>query len=270
MSKKAFMVTVIISVLLTSLTAITVANAQSIPKPSIPEFTLRLVDNSYYLSPTPAYPSGEVQNIKIEIIIRNQQFTPFYSTETRNQMINLYYYISYKEHYEATWTYYPSDIFSRNSHEATNVQQSNSDYTVVSFKAPTEGGQMDFRVQAQAGYYDEKVEFIAVPGAPFSVYSFVGEVSGWTATQTISITPDTTSATPTLLPTATTTLTPVPTEFPTPTSSPIITPSPPQPISQGGVPVWLYAVTAAMALATGVLVGVVAMMRRRSKEAEPN
>jgi len=46
---------------------------------------------------------------------------------------------------------------------------------------------MDFRVQAQIGYYTSIQEYIGVPGAPFTTYTFNGEVSGWSTTRTITM-----------------------------------------------------------------------------------
>ncbi len=91
-----------------------------------------------------------------------------------------------KDIYAGDWTYHPSGSYARDSNTATRIPQSSSDYTVESFSAPTEG-EMDFRVQAQIGYYNEYKEYVMVPGAPFSVYTFFGEVSGWSNIQTITI-----------------------------------------------------------------------------------
>jgi hypothetical protein len=182
-------------------------------KPSIPEFALKFVDNSYYVYPTPiveidpytgkqtvtTYPSYQIQNRTIEVTIRNQQFTP-YSDENQH-MINLFYYFSFKGHFEDTWSYYPRNFFSKDSDEIPTIPQSTSDYTVVlfndytfPFKTPAEG-QMDFRVQAQIGYYNVSMSIIPEPGAPFTVYNFVGQVSGWSNTQGITIPASTSSPT---------------------------------------------------------------------------
>ena len=123
-------------------------------------------------------------NETIEVTIKNQEFTP-YSIDNQHT-IYLFYNVSYKGHYGGEWTYYPSGSYGRHSTAATRIYQSNSDYTVVSFSAPSEG-EMDFRVQAQIGYYTESKLYIIVPGAPFSEYTFHGEVSGWSNTQTITI-----------------------------------------------------------------------------------
>jgi hypothetical protein len=169
----------------------------SIPKPSVPEFTLRFVDNSYYVpssttTTTDPYtgeqtvttePGYHVYNGTIEVTIKNQEFTP-YSIDSQTT-ISLFYYVSYKGHYTEDWDYYPPSTYGR-EYSAIFIRPSTSDYTVVQIRAPSEG-EMDFRVQAQIGYYTSTTEFIAVPGAPFTTYTFNGEVSGWSTTQTITI-----------------------------------------------------------------------------------
>jgi hypothetical protein len=176
------------------------AIAQSIPKPSVPEFTVRLIDHPYNVPSSTTtstdpytgkqtittYPGYHVQNSSIEVSIKNQQFTP-YSINNQNTL-SLFYNVSYKGHYTGDWTYYPwNGSYSRNSYAVTRIPQSTSDYTVVPFAPPTEG-QMDFRVQAQIGYYDSyQDDSVPVPGAPFTHYIFTGEVSGWSNTQTINL-----------------------------------------------------------------------------------
>jgi hypothetical protein len=166
-------------------------------KLAVPEFTLKYVDNSYDVpssttTETNPYtgdktvttePGYHVENGTIEVIIKNQEFTP-YPIDSQHT-ISLFYYVSYKGHYAEDWDYYPPSTYGR-EYSAIFIRQSTSDYTVVQFRAPSEG-EMDFRVQAQIGYYTSTTEFIAVPGAPFTTYTFNGEVSGWSSTQTITI-----------------------------------------------------------------------------------
>jgi hypothetical protein len=170
----------------------------SVPKPSMPEFTLKYVDTSYDVPSTTTTttdpytgkqtvtttPSYHVENGTVEVTIENQEFTPYLIDNQRT--IYLFYNVSYKGHYEEEWTYYPSGSYTRDSTRAVWIRQSSSECTVVSFKAPPEG-QMDFRVQAQIGYYTESQLLVPVPGAPFSYYTFTGEVSGWSTTQTVTI-----------------------------------------------------------------------------------
>jgi hypothetical protein len=149
------------------------ASAQ-IPKPSAPEFTLKVVEHPYY-----AQTGKQVENNSIEFIIKNQPFTPFLAADSHRQ-INLYYNISYKEHYEEHWSY-SYDYFSA----------SNSNYTIITIglsTIPDRGtignisGEADFRVQALTGYYSSQ-EFLQ----DTYLYSFFGETSDWSSTQTITI-----------------------------------------------------------------------------------
>jgi hypothetical protein len=173
------------------------AKPVSTSKPSVPEFTLNYVDTSYDVPSSTTTtidpytgektvttePGYHVKEGTIEVIIKNQEFTP-YSIDER--AISLFYYVSYKGHYTENWDYYPPSSHGRHSTVVTSIPQSNSDYTVVQFDAPPEG-EMDFRVQAQVGYYTSSTLAICVPGAPFTTYTFNGEVSGWSSTQTITI-----------------------------------------------------------------------------------
>ena len=70
---------------------------------------------------------------------------------------------------------------------------------------------MDFRVQAQIGYYTSFQDYIGFPGAPFTTYTFHGEVSGWSETQTLTI--------PSALPSPTPFTSPEPESFPTITTA---------------------------------------------------
>jgi len=199
----------IVVLTVSSLILVNLARA-SITTPSVPEFTLKLADHSYDVPPSTTtttdpytgkqtvitHPGYHVQNRTIEVTIKNQQFTP-YSIDNQHT-IYLFYNVSYKGHYAGDWMYYPSGSYGRNSNAATRIPQSTSDYTVVPFSAPTEG-QMDFRVQTQIGYYTESQLYYALPGAPFSIYTFIGEVSGWSNTQTITISASSTPEIPEFL-----------------------------------------------------------------------
>ena len=168
------------------------ATAKTIPKPSIPEFTLSIVSHSYDVAPTTTIDpftgntvstqaGYHVENKSIEITIKNQPFTAF--TDKIGHYIILYYNVSYKGHYGADWNYYSYDSLTKYF-----VKQSDSDYTTIPFtQIPTEG-QMDFRLQALIGFYTET-------GHPFMdvyEYNFTGQTSDWSNTQTITI-PETSS-----------------------------------------------------------------------------
>ena len=181
-------------------------SAQSIPKPSVPEFTLKVVAHPFDVPPTyeeDPY-TGEqvlteegyhVENKSIEVTIKNQPFSSY--VDVNGNSIGLYYNITVKGHYEDAWDY----CFGNPYRGLLNA--SGSDYTIISMPIgyhvtvplggyPLEGidvgDQVDFRVQAQIGYYSKSYTgmFAPVPGGDF-YYVFAGETSGWSETQTLTI-----------------------------------------------------------------------------------
>lgn len=179
------------------------ANAQSIPKPSAPEFTLNLTEHPYDVLPlttTDPYTGNnitarvgyQVQNMSVELIITNQPFTPYQNSN--DNTISLYYNVSWKGHYENGWhtslPHYPA---------------SNSSYTVLAFginipeyanfpaiklgNFPIES-QLDFRIEALIGYYAKvTVHLIADDDlSPFVDRDvFYGETSDWSSIQTVTV-----------------------------------------------------------------------------------
>jgi len=173
-------------------------------KPSVPQFSVKLVDYSYEVYPVPTtdpytgpitIPGYRVENKTIEVTIKNQLFTPY--TDEDGHKINLYYIIQFKGHYEE-WQSYESYSYS-----GTRLVQSDSSYTIYSM--PTDkyayGSKLDFRVQAVIGY-DEYVEYTSEQQAdiwnsnPMShmilslldgYTRFVEITSNWGGVQTITI-----------------------------------------------------------------------------------
>ena len=157
--------------LLASLSVFTVApaTAQAGFKPSVPQFTVKLVDNSYDVPPstttvTDPYtgkesivndPGHHVSDRTIDVSIKNQSFIS-YEKENAYTPPTLYYKIQFKGHFEENWVTFPwlnSDV---------TVIQSDSEYTVVSSQSGITGithminrleagSQLDFRVQAVIG-----------------------------------------------------------------------------------------------------------------------
>jgi len=205
-------------------------DVNGIPKPSIPEYSVKFVDNSYDEPPTyeidpytgenVTHPSYHVKLINLEMTIKNQPFSPYYDADS-GWNISFYYNIRIKGYYSEDWTelYRPSDGYPT---------QSDSEYTVISLGTLGEnglslvtnakmidvhsGGQVDFQVEAMIGYVSRVYDPNAT-GIDIYPWWFTGETSGWSNTQTITISE---SQTPT----------PSPATSPTPTSSPETTPSP--------------------------------------------
>jgi hypothetical protein len=186
------------------------AHAQSIPKPSVPEFTVRFVDQSYgipsstsidpYTGKTVTNPAHYVINYTIQLTIKNQTYP---------SSLDLFYNIRVKAHYqEDNWTtlygheYSPrvtntdlTLVFSCNSNNSVYRNFYRGDGAEI--YAPPEG-QIDVQVEAfQAGedYYQSTSN-------PLGSWSWTIRVeSGWSPTQTITI-PESTQTTSSPAPTA--------------------------------------------------------------------
>jgi hypothetical protein len=183
-------------------------------RPSIPEFTVQFVDNSYNVpatatsttnpytgkTTTTTTPAYHVENQTIEITIKNQPYTP-YTNEYGVEAL-FYYNVRTKGHYEENWT----DLYNS---EDGYAPQSNSTYTILSISANNypSGGQVDFQVQAMIGAVHPS--FNGTPSIFTRIYPFVGQTSAWSSTQTVTI-PETASS-----PSATPISTPTVPEFPT-------------------------------------------------------
>ena len=190
---------------LSSLIIVESAIAQSIPTPSLPEFSVRYVDNSYYVSTpttiTDQYGNsrvvqGYIDNKTVEFSIKNQAFTPYTITYNASdpyntgQTVNLMYNIRMKSHLENNWTYitHLSDGY---------LKQSNSNVTTASYQLeylfPSSipyGAAVDFQVQSLIGYVHRY--------PVINSWTFNGTESDWSNTQTITIPNNSTSPTPTV------------------------------------------------------------------------
>jgi hypothetical protein len=203
-----------------------VSASTSIPKPSVPEFTVKLINNSYYVPPTTSIDPYTGQTVTqggyyvevepdIEIAIKNQPFTPYVDTAT-NKGISLFYQVRTKGHFSQDWSiveYWIKEAPAYNPRNPYPEQDYTSEHTILKYGSlagqniPSKG-QLDIQVQALIGY-------VTIHGDPnhsidlyyqFASFEFTGETSGWSNTQTITIS-----------------------EGQTPTSSPATTPTPTPP-----------------------------------------
>jgi hypothetical protein len=174
-----------------------------IPKPSVPQFTIKLIDSSYdipattsidpYTGQTITQPSQHIEARTIEIRIKNQAFTPFeVKLGTSNWTASLQYDIQWKGHFEKDWHGLTSDGYLGSD--------SGSPETVVTRQgeySPTEGlkmdaqgmyttfppnSQLDFQVQAMIGFVHRVYSPI-----PHSGWTFTGQTSDWSHTQTLNL-----------------------------------------------------------------------------------
>jgi hypothetical protein len=182
MSKRVALLFIVI-LTVSSLIAVTAVPAlASVPKPSVPEFTLKLADHSYDVPPsttttTDPYTGKQtvttqhgyrVENKTIDVTIKNQPFV------SPNNLTNLYYDVRVKGHFGENWT----DLYyiSNNTPQNSLPRQSASENTVIS--TPQDypaGGQVDFQVEA-----------VIATAHPFFSSSFgywSWETSGWSNTR---------------------------------------------------------------------------------------
>lgn len=189
------------------------ASTQSIPKPSVPEVTIKIVDHSYDTpgaDPTyttdpytgslkllsPGYPSNHVEIKSVDFTIKNQPFTPY--NDSAGHSIGLYYNFRFKGHYGTEWSYDPFNPDGESSHsyggwDMTTLipyTPSNSEYTTVSMNLGESGipsyGEADFQVQAQIGYI--QAEGNGLMARVYGIgYNFTGQSSDWSSIQTLDL-----------------------------------------------------------------------------------
>lgn len=165
--------------------------AQSISKPSVPEFTAKLIS---------APPESQSVNKTIELSIKNQPSVSFYNVRMR---IN-----------DGNW----SLLYPNNN---SVPSQSDGEYTIISYPSGylnveyqyhlgytaqnlSAGDRVDFQVQAMSGSIQRVFNPNFTNQLDMYLYTFTGETSDWSGSQTITI-PPTITPQPTAQPSASTT-----------------------------------------------------------------
>ena len=114
-------------ILIISLTIVGTSSAQTIPKPSVPEFTIGIADHSYDIPPTYGIDQFTGQNITIQQGAHYQWKTINFTitNQPAPQDYGLYYNIRYKGQYTNNWTqlYYAE----------TYISQQSGQYTIIPF-----------------------------------------------------------------------------------------------------------------------------------------
>jgi hypothetical protein len=143
---------------------------------TIPAITTSTTDPYNGKTITTTTPSRYSENFTLDVTVRNQPFP----TSINGNASNLYYNVQTKGYFGGNWT-----------QVVTNSQaQLNSDYTFLSIPAGAYpvGGQVDIQVEASIGYYGYVLH---LPSAgshmAFPYYEFIGQTSGWSNTQTVTI-----------------------------------------------------------------------------------
>jgi hypothetical protein len=183
------------------------ASAQT--KPSVPEFTVRVINRSYDVQAsattttdpydghitTTTTPGYRMVNGSIEISIKNQPFTSYY--DSNGYPIKLYYHVQAKGLDSANWRFLhgegPDSYFEASNSTYTTVSCS---YSGHSFE-PVQGhfvdyradGTIDFQVEAFIGYKNvTNINPTALVARPDDLHTeFVGQTSGWSSIQTATI-----------------------------------------------------------------------------------
>jgi hypothetical protein len=159
--RKCIVLLLVTCLLVSSLIAHTVApvTAQLGYKPSVPQFTVKLVDNL------------------IEITIKNQLFTSY--TNASGHRFDLYYIVEVKGHFDENWWCLIS--YTDQLVHLRGVK------TVLSL---SDSSQVDFRVKAVIAYDDSWVDPASIYGVnrPGYYYKYADVTSsGWSSIQTIII-----------------------------------------------------------------------------------
>ncbi len=165
----------------------------TVADPSIPEFTVEFVNRSYdepavykfdpYTNETVLVRSAQhIENLTIDVTIRNQPFNPI--TLPNGTIVDLFFNVRSKGYYEE----WPEEK------DNNNIAQANSGYTVVTYVIGEgtgwgeldirPGGQVDFQIKAQIGYYYKQYYM-----GPWGYWTFFERLaqSGWSSTQTVTI-----------------------------------------------------------------------------------
>jgi hypothetical protein len=179
--------------------------------PNVPQFSLKLDNESYDVPATATSPAYHVTKDFIDVVIQNDNSYSFYAV-VNESLVKLYYNIRVKDHSQS-WS---------NCTVSPNLAPSNSNYTIVKFGLGsvnpdpggfsiwigniTNGNEVDFQVQGAEGFYtkltQENPPCWRLP--QFSIFNETG-ASGWSDTQTISAsaTAETEAASLTAAPTST-------------------------------------------------------------------
>jgi hypothetical protein len=193
--KKSATLPLITVLVLSSLVMVNAVSAQSIPKPPVPEFTVKYVAHPYdvpttystdpYTGETITHEGYHVENKSIEVWITNQAFTPY--TDKEGDLIRLYYDVRVKGHFGDSW----ASIF----HGSSESEEYTIEYYIVGESAADDmmrnlsaGDQLDFQVEAKIGKYSQFIDNRQENrSSSMYVSVFTGETSGWSETQTVTI-----------------------------------------------------------------------------------
>ena len=220
---KALTLLLILALVASSLIMLSSVCAQTIPKPSVPEFTLKIVEHSYDVPPTTESTTDPYTNKTTTFTIAGYHVDYKTIDATINNNGAFYYNFRYKPHYTDRWSYYPFNPEISTNYVVSSARDlsgmynaSTTDCTVISLgflnRNLPEEGQIDVQIQGLIGTFEQNSYGMILTdekGKHFPTYNFVfsGKMSDWSSTQTITIGATSTSVSPS----------PDPTVIPTPT-----------------------------------------------------
>jgi hypothetical protein len=221
---KAVTLLALMALMLSSLLMVKADPVGDTPTPSVPEFTVKLVDHSYDVpttttktidqytgkETTTTQPSYHVKNVTIEVSIKNQPFTPQYCERfLTTEYSRIYFQIRSKGQYTTEWS--APEPLGGASIDVNCIPQFSGEYTIIPFYANyPDNVEIDFQVRAGIGY--NHYVFQEGNTMPTAIVFNVLAESEWSPTQTLKMSKvDSTAIPDTSKPTPTQTTTPQPT-----------------------------------------------------------
>ncbi|HCW07555.1 MAG TPA: hypothetical protein DGG95_09360 [Cytophagales bacterium] len=187
----------VVALTFSSLLMIEPINAETIPKPSVPQFTVKYVDLSYdvptttsidqYTGQTITHQGYHVENETLQLTIKNQPFTSYIDN---GQNISFYYNIRAKGYFSDQWI----EFYSPDNGYPT---ESRVDFTTITivlgensrFGYTPPNSKIDFQVQALIGSVHRISNITAGNQSPLEMFPWIfdGQTSSWSNTQTVTI-----------------------------------------------------------------------------------
>jgi hypothetical protein len=153
-----------------------------------------------YTNQTVITKQGEhISNKTVEVTIKNQPFIPY--TDSTGNYITLFYNLRYKGSFGQDWTVMygvERTVWYNFNNPIDNYGYLIQDYpsqNTIALITPPEQGQMDIQVEALAGHTNRTIIHGGIITARVN-YTFYGEESSWSNTQTITIGENTNTTTP--------------------------------------------------------------------------
>jgi hypothetical protein len=172
--------------------------AQSISKPSVPDFTIQPIGPSFDIPPTYSFNASNglfyvnegyhFEYSTVQVIIKNQAFI------NQTNLDHMYYSVRLKPHNypDSYW----NELFNPNL-DGFPIQSS-SNYTIIPIAAEgstenqyqiSAGATTDIQVKAMIGHIERGFNGNATNQIEMYPYVFIGQTSDWSKTQTVTLPP---------------------------------------------------------------------------------